>query len=322
MKNLIAGARRIAEACMGIRQGEEVLIITEEYARPTRFGQAFCEAIRDLGAQVTTMTMPRRWSDSQEPPKLVATVMKGADVMLIITEYYAPFHTTATKEAIQSGARYYGLVGVTEEEIEGNLSLNDLRSIESMTGRIVQILSEANQCRVRSPKGTDLEFQLSGRRGIAIQPLAGFLLPYYAEAAISPLEGTGNGRLVIDGEIIGWGSILEDPIELIIEKGRIVKVVGDNEEANRMRNILASHQNADNCPAELGIGTSHLVGPGLKGTRMDAARCGRVHIAFGRNDTIGGTVNSEIHSDGLILFPTVEVDGRLIINNGVLVPSL
>ena len=322
MRNLIAGARRIAEACMRIRQGEEALIIVEEYARPTRFGQAFCEAMRDLGAQVTTVTMPRRYSDSQEPPKAVATVMKSVDVMLIITEYYAPFHTTATKEAIQSGVRYYGLVGVTEEEIEGDLSLNDLRTIESRTGRVVDILSEANHCRVRSPKGTDLEFQLSGRKGVAIQPLVGFLLPYYAEAAISPVEGTGKGRLVIDGEIIGWGSILEEPIDLFIEKGRIVKVGGDNGEANRMRNTLASHQNADNCPAELGIGTSHLVAPGLKGTRMDAAKCGRLHIAFGRNDTIGGTVTSDIHSDGLILLPSVEVDGRLILKNGVFVPSL
>jgi leucyl aminopeptidase (aminopeptidase T) len=322
MKNLIAGARRIAEACMHIRQGEEALIIAEEYARPTRFGQAFCDAMRDLGAQVTTVTMPRRWSDAQEPPKPVAMVMKSVDVMLIITEYFAPFHTTATKEAIQSGVRYYGLVGVTEEEIEGGVSSEDLRLIESRTGRIVEILSEANHCKVRSPKGTALEFQLSGRKGVAIHPLVGFLLPYYAEAAISPVEETGNGRLVIDGEIIGWGSILEEPIDLFIEKGRIVKVDGNNGEADRMRNILASHQNADNCPAELGIGTSHLVAPWLKGTRMDAAKCGRLHIAFGRNDTIGGTVTSDIHSDILILLPSVEVDGRLILKNGVFVPSL
>jgi len=41
-----------------------------------------------------------------------------------------------------------------------------------------------------------------------------------------------------------------------------------------------------------------------------------VHIAIGDNHVIGGTVTSELHLDGLLLRPTVELDGRIIVQDG------
>jgi leucyl aminopeptidase (aminopeptidase T) len=47
---------------------------------------------------------------------------------------------------------------------------------------------------------------------------------------------------------------------------------------------------------------------------------GCVHIAVGDNHTIGGSLESKIHLDGVILNPTVEMDDSILVNKGVLLP--
>jgi len=42
------------------------------------------------------------------------------------------------------------------------------------------------------------------------------------------------------------------------------------------------------------------------------------NVALGGNHTIGGMIESEVQLDGVILNPTVEIDGQLIVNKGVL----
>jgi len=45
----------------------------------------------------------------------------------------------------------------------------------------------------------------------------------------------------------------------------------------------------------------------------DKKREGSVHIAVGDNHKLGGTVKSSIHLDGLMVSPTVELDGEVIV---------
>jgi leucyl aminopeptidase (aminopeptidase T) len=45
---------------------------------------------------------------------------------------------------------------------------------------------------------------------------------------------------------------------------------------------------------------------------------GSVHVAIGDNHVIGGTVVSELHLDGLLLRPTVELDGKTVVQDGQL----
>ena len=41
-----------------------------------------------------------------------------------------------------------------------------------------------------------------------------------------------------------------------------------------------------------------------------------MHLAFGSNATFGGTVSAGVHIDGIMLNPTLLVDGRLIVQGG------
>ena len=46
---------------------------------------------------------------------------------------------------------------------------------------------------------------------------------------------------------------------------------------------------------------------------------GNVHIAVGRNSDIGGQTWSGVHHDGLMNYPTVELDGEVVVRDGEMV---
>jgi leucyl aminopeptidase (aminopeptidase T) len=45
---------------------------------------------------------------------------------------------------------------------------------------------------------------------------------------------------------------------------------------------------------------------------------GTCHIAFGDNSTFGGKVRAGIHVDGILLRPTIKLDGKILMKNGQL----
>ncbi len=67
--------------------------------------------------------------------------------------------------------------------------------------------------------------------------------------------------------------------------------------------------------AELGIGTNR--GATLTGNILEDEKVfGTVHIAFRTSTSIGGSNLSSVHIDGMLLQPTVELDGHLLIRDG------
>ena len=47
-----------------------------------------------------------------------------------------------------------------------------------------------------------------------------------------------------------------------------------------------------------------------------------MHFGFGDNSTFGGQVSCDIHVDGMVLKPTVLIDGDIIVENGRFVSDL
>jgi leucyl aminopeptidase (aminopeptidase T) len=64
--------------------------------------------------------------------------------------------------------------------------------------------------------------------------------------------------------------------------------------------------------AELGIGTNVAVTELVGSVLLDEKAAGTVHLAIGDDAGIGGDTDAPIHQDGIILDPTVEVDGTAI----------
>lgn len=321
MSKITKGAKLLAEHVMAVKPGEEVVVVADAYARPMLLGQAFYDAVSSLGARPTLGIMPAPEYNGQEPPRAIAAAMEAADVVLLIHEAHPLAHTNARKRAAELGKRVYiAKTDMGEDYYARDITADDLTAIRERTEAVAKRFEDGKVARLTTPLGTDLTVDIAGRPGVALHPFTTVLggIPDYAEATIAPNEGKSYGKVVIDSHMIGWGFLLREPLRVRVEAGRCVEVEGDSENAEQLRRIVFGAENSDNCPAEFAIGTSHTIPESVNSERYLAGRCGLAHIAFGRNNDIGGATWSKTHIDGVMRNATITVDGETILQDGKL----
>jgi leucyl aminopeptidase (aminopeptidase T) len=306
-------AQMIVNTSVRIQPGENVCIVadTSTYS----IAKALAEACYAVGAETVMTIMTPREMHGNELPPVVASAMMGADVILAPTRY-AISHTKARKAATQRGARTVILRGITEDSMVNGAMLADYNEVRATSARLADILSQGKKIRLTTDLGTDATFFIEGRdalilAGFATEPHKITPLPA-GEAAISPLEGKTQGRIIIDYAMDGIG-LLSEPIRLTVKDGKAISIEGKSE-AEALKRLLSVDENALQI-AEFAIGTnpkSRMMG----NMAEDKILKGCVHIAVGDNHSIGGTMQSNVHLDGVILKPSVEVDGRLIVKKG------
>jgi len=319
MLELTKGIQSILEAHKAIKPGEKVLVIADNEGKSIWIGQHIMDVANSMGAEVVLTIMNEVKIAGTEPPTAVAVAMKSVDAIFQVYERGGLTHSNARKEATAAGARWYLLTDIPVEDLKQGVLIEDLELIKERTEKIAQMLSEAKVARVTTPAGTDITLGLTGRQGIALNPLSPLVagIPRYAEAAIATVEGSAEGIVVADLTIAGWRYLFQEPLRCTVKAGKVVEIVGSKPDADRLRRVVATDENANNI-AELGIGTSHIIPWGITGKRRDFARLGTVHIGIGRNNDIGGKTWSRIHQDALMSRVTVELDNSCIFREGAL----
>jgi leucyl aminopeptidase (aminopeptidase T) len=264
--------------------------------------------------------MPPAKVHGEEPSEIVAGALKGATVVFTIVSY-AMTHTDAFKGSLQSGARAIVMRGVTEDMMLHGAIKADYRDIYRKSKALEKVLKRTRKVSVNSPQGTELTFQTANDRsvfslgGIAVEPGTFAAMPD-GEVALSPLEGSANGKIVYDYSIDNIGR-LEKPVALTVEKGQIRKIDG-GKEATELRKLLNAAGACGRNIAEFAIGTN----PSARLTgnlAEDKKKEGTVHIAMGDNHVLQGRVRCGVHLDGLLTKPTVSVDGAEIIKRGKII---
>ena len=136
-------------------------------------------------------------------------------------------------------------------------------------------------------------------------------------------NNTVNGTIVFDGAIWPPSEVgaLNEPIELKVRDG-VVEVVSDHPEARIVKNWFA-HFNDPLSYVITHISTGY--NPGVKRITGDIVEdervFGCVEIGIGRGTSV--LPNYRGHTDGIILHPSIWVDGKLIEKDGVFVePTL
>ncbi len=317
MLELLKGARLLVETCAKVKTGEKALVIVDDEAFPVRMGKVVLAVVDSVGAEVSLEIMKPREGAACEPPSSIATAMKSVNAVIYITNRHGMAHTNARKETTAAGIRTYQMIAVPEDYFKRELTSTDIEEIKDRTEALAKKLTKANHARITTPAGTDITMSLEGRNGVGIHPLCENLggFPDYAEAAIAPVEGTAEGIMIIDVGVLGWEYLFRQPIKCVVKSGKVVEIDG-GEDAERLRSIAATDENASNI-AELGIGTSHTIPRVFRATRRDGGIVGTIHIAIGRNNDIGGQTWSQVHHDGLMNRPSVELDGEAVVKDGV-----
>jgi leucyl aminopeptidase (aminopeptidase T) len=313
MDKLFKAAQVAISNCLAVKKGESVLIITDAPER--KIGYAFWEAAKEAGAEAMLLEILPRTSNGEEPPEAVAKLMKDFDILIIPTSK-SMSHTNARREACEAGARCVTLPGIIEDTMERTLNA-DYNEIAQRSIRMAELVNSGKVARVTTPAGTDISMSLEGRvchedTGLVHNPGDFSNLPA-GEAYIAPVEGTANGIIVVDGAMVGK---VKEPIRIVVKDGYATQITG-GKSAAELEAMLEPFGQPGRNVAELGIGTNHkaqIVGNVLEDEKV----MGTVHMALGDNKSMGGKVSVQSHLDGILLKPTLWIDDKKIMENGVL----
>ena len=314
MSDLERAVEAVVRDCLGVKPGEEVLVICNPATRD--LGEQLRAEAEGAGADAVLAVMAERASHAAEPPGPLAAAMADADVVLAPT-VQSLSHTASRKAASERGVRIATLPGVTAEMLARVMSA-DMEALRRNGHALAEALTAATEARITCPNGSDLRLGLEGRTAIPdagelTEPGAFGNLPC-GEGFIAPVEGTGEGRLMVDGSVAAVG-IPDKPVTLTVEAGRLTDATG--EAGARLMELLTEHGAEATSVAELGIGSNEkaiLTGNVLEDEKI----LGTAHVAFGASAAIGGTVQVPVHLDCVVMKPDVALDGEPIVRAGEL----
>lgn len=309
-KELELAVTTVVGDCLGVRPGEEVLVVCNPATR--ELGDALRDEAERAGGEAVLAVIAERDSHAGEPPATVAEAMARADVLLAPT-VQSLSHTAARKRATESGTRTATLPGATVEMLSRVMS-DDMEKLRLRGRKVAELLDRGTEARITCDHGSDLRLGLEGRKAI---PDAGELTETGAfgnlpcgEGFISP--ASAEGTLVVDGSIAGVG-LVDEPVRLTIKNGHLVEASGPDGEA--LMELLTVHGPDGTNVAELGIGTNEkaiLTGNILEDEKIR----GTAHIAFGASAAIGGNVQVPVHLDVVSLRPEVTIDDTPLVLEG------
>ena len=302
--------------CMALKPGESCLVITDK--KKMDIGKAFYEQAKLITDKVKLMEISESKVNGEEPGKEVAEEMLKYDVIMIPTSKSLS-HTNARRKAVENGARLASMPGITEEMAVRCLNADYIK-IGEITKKLAVLLTAADSVHITSANGTDITMDIKGLKssgrntGIFDEPCAWGNLPE-GEACMAPREGTTNGVFVVDLTMAGVGRV-KDPIKITVKDGFAVAIEG-GEEADKLREMLEGmNDKRVYTIAEIGIGTNDkaiITGNTLEDEKV----MGTAHIALGNNMSYdGGVTDAPIHLDGVFDKPTIELDGKKIIDAG------
>ncbi len=320
-------AELVIDVCMSVEPDDVVTIICDNEHRVE--ADALAEVAVDRGAWPVVMDnemqVRRGRADTHfpmAPPKNLHQAMVNSDEIIVVAnlEWANRFaHVPPVKEACENNAKIcsvepgMGEWGLTKEKI-----LNATRRAE----KAMAVLEGKKQCRVTSPKGTDVIVTIEGRPALEVTSIKerGQMmgpLPLWAEVAFAAVEDGTDGTIVVDGVMLGIGlpGQVTEPITWTMEKGRAVKIEG-GDDARRLREVIEGVKDAD-VAGEFAFGVSEVA---PFGTPSEKGRVGTVHFALGDNHLAypGGQNVSSLHLDGVILDATLQIvdDGTYIVKDG------
>ncbi len=304
-QEILQTARKILQTCMGVKPGENVLIISDTATSPL-IGEALFDVASEMGCEVMLVKMLPRAHSGIEPPTAIAKAMNNVDVVLAPTSV----SLTHTKARIKCccRARIATMPGITEEMMLSGGMTADYEKVSRLVLKALSKLSSAKEIRITTEIGTDITFDVQGCKWLADTGLCNTAgcctnLPG-GEVYVAPKNA--EGELVVDGSISGIG-MLASPVRMSVRQRYVCEIKG-----NKAKELIASLEGVGRQAyniAELGFGMNPNAI--IRGNSLEDEKVmGTIHVGLGDSSTIGGDVVAGIHIDAIITKPNIFVDGK------------
>ena len=312
------GIRQLFTSITHLREGEKVIVITDDNKR--EIGEFVYKYAREL-FETTMLVMTPRAGHGAEPTGAVRAALNDCDVAFGATTM-SMFHCQARLDASKKKRlRWVGLQDYQLEMFETGGLTADFDEVRRVIDRVAKVF-RGKTFTLTAAGGTNMTCSVEGREpvldyGTSTTP-GSASFPPNAEAALGPVEGTSNGVLVIDGSIPHpLLNLIDEPITCQVRDGMITEITGGRQ-ADILRKLLADF----NDPTVYNVGE---LGLGLNKENFlcgsmapDEGSFGNIHIGIGKNLGFGGHVDSPLHLDMVIKTISCDIDGRVIMKDGVL----
>jgi leucyl aminopeptidase (aminopeptidase T) len=340
----------IYRECCNLQPGTKVLVIAD-HRTPPHVVSTFMGCAMAFGAEamvaLNKTPPPPTLQPSIKWNKMIEAASREADLIVDLAVGYAQFIV----DAVMRGARVIMPGDGTgahhiEESLIRTMLAADIHALRREADHISELFTRSSTCHITSEEGTDIEFNIEGLKGVSSD---GFLwdpdkgewksswaIVPPAQPGITLPKGSGNGVIAVDGFLLYEPAYDHEtptsPVFLTIENGKLVDVKGHPLFAGRLRHWLAKLPDDSGYygPIHFNIGTNprammtqHLEFERIRGT---------IDFGFGDNSMLAPlsgehfpTVKSDVHWDLLIMRPTLKLDGKLIVENGIIpdqLPSL
>ena len=322
----------IIHKLLAVKPEEELLLIADTATDMTMV-YSLASAAKRVGCEYTIAVMPSRTGQPHLLniiPRAVAKAFEGADVAIGLTRTsFGPSLAPIQSELVfeKKTLRYYSMALRDPVCMTRGGALTDYDALRRSAAALKKVLEAGKQLTIRTPLGTDFSAEIPKPEdspqfagpfvrvedGWAEKPGEEAAFPD-GEVFFAPRQYSAQGRLVVDGPIEYVG-IAGEPVEVIIEKGRIVEVNGRSAEARKLRDLLNRIEDADVIgEVAVGINPDSLRDGSAQEEKKKLGNC---HIGFGIARGFPGTWmaghKALIHSDMNIRDVQVAVDGKVVV---------
>jgi leucyl aminopeptidase (aminopeptidase T) len=329
------GARQAVVNCVKVQSGERVVIITDR--ETGHLADAVQKQAEGVGASVNKLIMEEfgpRPDDGVNPlpfPEAIADALAEAQVSFYIARGKAgelqSFRMPMISKVDELGLRHAHMPNFIEKMMSTGMAA-DYDEIQKISAQVYEIVAQAKEIRVTTAAGTDMTARFDPKYTWIISDgniRAGHWsnLPD-GEVFTAPVDA--NGTVVIDGCLgdffnAKYGDLQGTPLSYELKGSRAVResVRCDNAELKEEfeRYTFDTDENSNRL-GEFAIGTNvglqELIGNLLQDEKFPG-----IHLALGSPypDKTGAEWDSKAHNDGIMRNPTIVVDGRIIMKDGV-----
>lgn len=293
-----------------------ILVLYDEYTESNALPlKISCDRMK---AEWAFLQLPDGGGHGAQLPAIAAAAMLEATLVIGLTRNNIT-HTSARQRAQEEGVR---IIALPESEGDDFFLVSgwqaDFKELAPRIHAMAEAMTETVKARVVTNDGTDITMSLENRRGRA---LTGYVQPheisagYGLEASIAPLEGTANGRIIVNESVPGVLRIDGDPIEITVTNGYATAFEG-GKNATRFQEFLAAFEDPEVYNiAELGVGMNPCCIPDGR-MLTDENVFGNIQLALGTNAYIGGNILAAAHYDTIIHSARLDLDGKTVLDAG------
>jgi aminopeptidase len=329
MGTIADGVRQAVENCLKVRPGERAVIITDEETR--EIGAALRAAVEKITDRIEFFVMEDFGSRPIRFPDEIERAMKVADVSIYAAQGAKGELATFRQPMLQTvdasrRLRHAHMIGITPQIMTDGMC-SDYREIQRISGLVYEKVKAAKAIRVQTDKGCDFTGAFSpDLKWIVsdgdIRPMHWSNLP---DGEVFTAPQTVDGTIVIDG-CLGdfftekYGSLKKTPVSIKVENGRAVRdslhCRNESLQEELSQYIFETDANSNRI-GEFAIGTNtgltHLIYNLLQDEKFPG-----IHVAFGSPypAKTGAKWDSHAHVDGVIITPTITVDGEILMEKG------